>query len=204
MERTIQVVGRSELNIPPDSVEFSLTLETRDSNYQEVLKKHQMRKSKLVESLVNSDFDEKELKTTSFSVRPIYQYVDGKEVFDTYQAYESLTMVIDNQSELINRVLNALEESNEDVKFQMRYMVKDRGVWEKELLTSAMNHSYENATILAQSIGKKVGDAIQISLGNTNLNFYSPTVLEAREIAMDFTPQDITLSEQVSVIWEMN
>lgn len=203
MDKTVQVVGESTLNVAPDTIEFFITLETRNENYQELLKINQEQAEKLTESFVNYDFDEPNLKLISYEIFPIYKNVENKSVFDTFQSVQRFNFQIDNKNELLGRVLTAIDESKVPVTFTMNYIIKDRSKWESELLTSAVNSAYQEANILVEAVGKKLGSVITITSLDEPRSFSSKTMFSANAISANYNPMDIELRQRVNITWEI-
>lgn len=203
MNQTVQVIGESILKVAPDTIEFFITLETRSENYQELLRKNQEQLEKLTESFVNYDFDEPNLRLISYEIFPLYKTVENKSVFDTFQSIQRFNFQIDNNNELLGRVLTAIDESKVPVTFSMNYTINDKSKWEKELLTSAVNEAYQEATILTEAVGKKVGTAIAIVSLDEQNTFRSQTMFTANAISTNYNPMDIELRQRVNVTWEI-
>ncbi len=112
-ETTLTVVGLGYVNLPPDMVSLNLGIDTISPTAQEAVKNNTLIMNQIIESLRTLDLDEKEVKTSYFSVYPQYLYdPDGKNPprITGYQASNNvniLTKKTEDVAEIIDKSISA-------------------------------------------------------------------------------------------------
>ena len=113
IETTLTVVGLGYVNVPPDMISLNLGIDTISPTAQEAVKNNTQIMNKIIESLGTLELDEKEVKTSYFSVYPQYLYdPDGKNPprITGYQASNNvniLTKKTDKVAEIIDKSISA-------------------------------------------------------------------------------------------------
>jgi len=112
-ETTLTVVGLGYVNVPPDMISLNLGIDTISPTAQEAVKNNTQIMNKIIESLKALDLDEKEVKTSYFSVYPQYLYdPEGKNPpkITGYQASNNVNILskeTEKVAEIIDKSISA-------------------------------------------------------------------------------------------------
>ena len=198
MERTIRVTGKASLKVKPDWTEILLTLTGTNADYGKVLALSAEKTEALRGCFEAQGFDGKDLKTTDFSVNTKYENYNEngsyRQRFVGYEFRHALKIGFAAGSENLGRALSALSSCAAEPEFEIVYTVKDG----------------EKAIVLARAAGVGLGDIVNIDY------YWEKMPMEARPFgkmlranapmaAMDLfvEPEDIELSDSVTVVWEI-
>ena len=213
MSRTIKVIGKAKTSCPPNSITVTLTLEAADRGYQKTLDLAAEKLEKVQKAAAAADFENKELKTSSFSVTDEYEYVQtetngNKRQFIGYKCCHRLGLEFDMDMKRLGNILAALSESEADAEFHISFGVKDIDLLKKQLMAQAVRDAAEKAEILAKAAGVKLKEIAAISCGEFDENIASPTHFEQgysllRAMPADITPEDVDADVSVNVEWEI-
>ena len=214
--RTVRVTGRGRLKIRPDTTRLTLTLSQCLPEYGEALRISSQNTEGLKKLLSGLGFERGELKTLSFSIDTEYEdYREGGEYrrrFVGYRFTHVLKLDFASDSALLGRLLYAL--SNGDVKPEVRisYTVRDQEAAKNALLAGAVADAKAKAKVLSDAAGVKLLDiqSIDYSWGEITLEtrpmnrmLMAKASVSADSLDMDIEPDDIDVTDTVTVIWEI-
>lgn len=216
--RTIKVTGRGNLSIKPDITCISVTLSAAFPEYSDTIKRSTVDTEKLKELLLPFGFEREDLKTLSFNVDTEFEGYTEDGVYKQRRTGYRYTHVIklsfDTDNERLGQILSALSGSSLAPEFTLSYTVKDKEAARNELIGKAVSDSMAKAKVLTEAAGVKLGDIQDIDYS------WSETELEIRPMnrammakcdsfgaaaacAPDVVPDNITITDTVTVVWEI-
>lgn len=217
--RTIKVTGKGNLKVKPDMTRVTITLEGVYPKYEETLKKSSQDTECLKKVLGKLGFAKTDLKTISFHVDTKQEsYQDKHNVWKQrlvgYEFHHVMKLEFDSDNVLLGKVLFALANAEVRPEFRLSYTVKDREKAKNELLSRAVADAKEKAVVLAQASEVALKDitSIDYSFGELNIEVHPmkrAVFAEACGAAdngsydMDIEPDDIELSDTVTIVWEI-
>ncbi len=218
MEHTITVRGLGRASAVPDSVEISLTLNSRNKQFELAMDKAGADIDKLTAAVTALGFDKKQLKTTGFNTYSDYetQFMNNgpsRQIFKGYVVSHSLTLRFDMDSELLSRVLSSVSSCLAEPQLSVRFTVKDSAAVCDEVLRSAAENARRKALVLCEASGVKLGKLVSIDYSFGELHCYSETsysmgndcVPMAQKCrGVEIAPDDINVSENVTFVWSVS
>lgn len=218
--RTIKVTGKGNLKVKPDMTRVTMTLEGVYPEYEETLQKSAQDTECLKEVLGKLGFAKSDLKTLSFSVDTKHEsYQDKrnewKQRFVGYEFRHMMKLEFDSDNTLLGKVLFALANAPIRPEFRLSYTVKDKEKTKNELLGKAVADAKEKAEVLAQAAGVTLNNMMSIdySWGELDIEvrpmnravFAARCATSAKEESydMDIEPDDIDVSDTVTIVWEI-
>ena len=214
--KTIRVTGKGQLKVRPDLTRITMTLEGVSPEYGESLRRSAEDTEQLRQLLAGFGFAGDELKTLSFSVDTEYEGYQEEGVyrqrFVGYRFRHCMKVEFPSDNDRLGRVLYALAGCSLKPEFQLSYTVSDPEAAKNELLAKAVGDAKEKASVLALAAGVTLQciESIDYSWGEIDIEYRpmerlaKPTqALMAKSYALDIEPDDIELSDTVTVIWEI-
>ena len=218
--RTIRVTGRGQIRVRPDMTRITMTLTGLCGAYGDALRRSSEDTDAVKDILAGLGFGRTDLKTLDFSVDAEYERISDRGTYRQkflgyrYRHRTKIEFLSDN--ERLGRILGALAKSPADPEFRISYTVSDPEKARNELLGRAVADSKEKAKTLtaASGVGLKDVQSIDYSWGQIDLevrplNCLSPGSrydlcdAEMESVSMDFEPDDIAVSDTVTVVWEI-
>jgi uncharacterized protein YggE len=217
-ERLITVKGIGKMTVPVDYVEIKFTLEEINKDYKkgyETFESNILELQKFVQSI---GFKKEDLKASEINVTPEYdsirknnKYID---VFKGYNFITELKLCFDFDSKKLGEVFSLSSTTKCTPKIDVEFTVKDKEAIKKKLLANAAKDAREKANILCEAMGVKLGNLITINYNWTDINIHSYTNYKLdnmittglccrEESLVDFTPDDISVNDDASFIWEI-
>ena len=217
--RTIRVTGKGQIKVRPDMTRISMSLEGLCKDYNETLRLSSEDAETLKDILSGFGFERSDLKTLNFSVDTEYESYkdrDGtyKQRFTGYRYRHMLKVEFDSDNERLGKILYALVNGKVRPEFRISYTVKDPEATKNTLLGKAVKDAREKASVLTEAAGISLKDIQSIDYSWGEIDFeYRPMdggILAERCMAeptaaysLDIEPDDIEVSETVTVVWEI-
>ena len=212
--RTIRVTGKGNLKVRPDTTRLTITLNGVSPEYSEAINRSTAETEALRELLVKVGFKSNAMKTLSFDVDTEYEsyldeHGDYKRRFIGYKYTHTVKVDFPSDNQLLGKTLYALGKSSLAPEFSISYTVADQETVKNELLGKAVEDALNKAEVLSMAAGLSLGDiqSIDYSWGEIKMevrpmeNMPMPKCADACE--MDIEPDDIEMSDTVTVVWEI-
>lgn len=218
MERTIRVTGKGKISVRPDVIRLLINLADVRESYEEALKQSTIQVEMLKDLFEKFDFARSDLKTLSFNVEAEYEsYQDKnknwKKRFEGYGFKHKMKIEFDVDNKRLGKILYAIAHSPVEPEFKINYTIKDKEAAKNMLLGKAVIDSREKANILTKAAGVELGEVMNIDYSWGEIEFMvNPmhNLMSACEIGqcneddsydMDIEPDDIDVSDTVTVVW---
>jgi len=218
LERIIRVTGQGKISVPPDTTRLNFRLNGFDVDYSETLAKSASETEKLKSLLSELGINKSDIKTRSFDVNEESESYQEKKVwkrrFLGYSYTHRLKLEFPLDHSLLSRILMHLGLNEMEPEIDIEYIVKDPNPVKNQLLAKAIQDSKQKAEILANESGVKLGQILTIDYSWGEIEIRSTTRymdmgMEAAPMmakaeasfALDIEPEDIDLSDTVTVIY---
>jgi len=220
--RTIRVTGKGQIKVKPDMTRITLSLEGIYPEYGETLRRSSQDTERLKDLLTGFGFERSDLKTLNFSVDSEYEsYKDKgayKQRFVGYKFRHLMKVEFISDNGRLGKVLYALANCPVKPEFRLSYTVSDPEAAKNELLGKAITDAKEKAAALTQAAGVTLKEIQSIDYSWGEINFEvqpmsrmvmteeclaEPMAVGAGSYDMDIEPDDIDVSDTVTVVWEI-
>ena len=218
--RTIRVTGKGQIKVKPDMTRITITLEGMYPDYSETLRHSSVDTDSLKDILAAFGFERTDLKTLSFNVDTEYEsYKDHgayKQRFVGYRFRHLLKVEFDSNNERLGKILYALGNCELKPEFRISYTVKNPEAAKNELLGKAVKDTKEKAAVITSAAGVTLKDiqSIDYSWGEIEFEVIPmnrlmkacapvPAACEDACYDMDIEPDDIEVTDTVTVVWEI-
>jgi|BioPla2DNA2_1021312.scaffolds.fasta_scaffold04289_12 uncharacterized protein YggE len=221
MERTIRVTGSGKISVKPDMIRLNINLEDVRETYEATLEQSTIQVEMLKDCFEKLGFAHSDLKTLRFNVDTEYEsYRDERDVwqrkFVGYKFEHSLKIEFDADNKRLGQVLYALAHAPIRPEFRISYTVKDPASAKNQLLGKAIADSKEKAKVLTEAAGVQLGDIVTIDYSWGEVEFISHPMEKCMSLAedccmaapsaydIDIEPDDIDMSDTVTVVWRIS
>ena len=212
--RTIRVTGKGNLKLRPDTTRLTITLSGTYPEYADAVENCAKDTQSLRNTLKNFTFSESDLKTLSFHVDSKYEYRDdgygnSERVFVGYEYQHEMKLEFKSDNQRLGKTLYALTRSNVNPQFKIGYTVADAEAAKNQLLEDAVADARQKASVLTQAanVNLKEIQSIDYSWGEIDLDVSytrKPLLCGALpDFDLNIEPDDIEVSDTVTVIWEI-
>lgn len=221
MERTIRVAGKGKLSVKPDTIRLIMTIEGMQEEYDMALAQSAAMTEELKELFSKLDFQREEVKTLSFNVSTEYESYQARDKswkrrFEGYKLTHRMKVEFSADNKRLGKVLYTLGHSSVRPEFHIEYTVADLEKCKDALLANAITDSERKADVLTKAAGVKLGNIVTIDYSWAEIDFVSRPMenLMLAESCMrcneedaaydiDINPDDIDVTDNVTVVWEI-
>lgn len=219
MTRQITVTGKGQAEVSPDVIGLNFDIKTVYPQYNDMLEEGARASQELLQIVRLNGFEDKDLKTTSYTVNTKYHsYRDKnneyKQKFVGYENRQSFQLEFPMDFKRLANILSGLSKSLIDPEFTIYFTIADKKAVKDLVLVDATKKAHKSAEILAEAAGVQLGKIIRIDYSwdevrlysNTQYQLYdsSPRMMEA-EVALEphIVPEDINITDSVTFVWEI-
>ena len=217
--RTIRVTGKGQIKVKPNMTRITLTAEGIYRDYSETLRKSTENTELLKDLLTKFGFERSDLKTLSFGIDTEYESYKEKDTYKQrfigYSFRHMMKVEFDSDNHRLRRILYALAHCPAKPEFRLSYTVKDPESSKNELLGKAVTDATEKASVLTKAAGVSLKDIQSIDYSWGEIDFEirpmnrmdclaAPKAIEGASYDLDIEPDDIEVSDTVTVIWEID
>ena len=220
--RTIRVTGKGQIKVRPDTTRITISLEGTWPEYGETLRHSSQDTERLKDVLSAFGFERSDLKTLNFNVETEYESYKDKGTYKQrligYKFTHMMKVEFPSDNDRLGKVLYALANCPLKPEFRLSYTVSDPEAAKNDLLGKAVTDAKEKASVLTQAAGVTLKDiqSIDYSWGEIDFEYRPmnrmlmadeylarPMAAESPSYDMDIEPDDIEVSDTVTVLWEI-
>lgn len=217
MDRTLTVTGQAKLSVAPDTIELTMSLQSKHEAYEKAMSLSAEATETLRKAFDRAGFDGKELKTADFNISPEYESYQDKKTgtyrsrFVGYCVCHRVKIAFPAKNDLLGKALAAAAESKTNPEVSIDYTVRDTEGVKNELIKKAVEDSRAKAELLTAAAGVRLGLIASINYSWSSIELVSnrmrmnaePMLMAARCAApeMSIEPEDIDVSDTVTVVW---
>ncbi|MDD5144739.1 MAG: SIMPL domain-containing protein [Candidatus Pacebacteria bacterium] len=177
-ENTFTVTGSGEIYATPDIAMVNFGIVTESPSVVEAMSKNTNSMNTLIASLKEQGVEEKDLKTTSFTIYPRYEweektvlYPGGKRTLAGYEVRQTLQTKIRNMDNVGNIVLRGTKAGANEVS-ELQFLIDKEDELKKQAREKAIESAKAKASELASQLGFKLLRVSNFSENGTIPYFY--------------------------------
>lgn len=161
---TLKVTGHAEASLPPNEVEILFYLRARDQAFTKAQQQVKAKFAQLTELVKTLQLPAAALQTLRLETQPDIKYRWFRPNKKEYSAYCQAKLTFPLEQELLQRVLNELSVSVEELPYAVSYHLREdvRAEAEANLLEMAAADAHSKAKRLAAGLGTKLGSIIHV------------------------------------------
>lgn len=220
MERTITIKGVGKMKVNPDLVILNIIVDSKEKKYSDAVEKAAQKIEKLDNALVLVGIKKDEVKTSNYTVRTNYVFINDKKnqskrQFDGYTCEHKLKVSFDYDMKTLANVLESISNCFSEPQFDIVFTVKDKDAVNEELLSIAVKNAKKKAEILCEASGAKLGKLATINYNWSDINIFSRPPIRFDDTAelsipklnattsINIQPDSIDVSDSATFVWEI-
>ncbi len=206
----IEISGSGSVTATPDIAVFSISLESLKDTTSEAVNELKTLQANVLKVLTEDcNIDEDDIVSTYLNFAPSYSWIDGKQVLNGQRASSSYSVTVRNLDSL-GAIYDKLSAISTISLSNISLQVEDNSQFVAEARKEAMDNAVATATLYAESLGMRLGDAIYVNEGSSSRYYEESVVYPAAKMMMasnadtvDYRQDDITISANVNVVFEL-
>lgn len=205
--RTLSVSGTGRATLTPDIAYVTIGVHTEGKDASQAVAQNNSDTQAVIDTLEAAGVDEKDIKTTNFSIYPQQQYDDqGKPTGDITYIVNNSVYVTVRDLDAIGDILNAAVKSGANAISGIQFDVEDKTEALAEAQEAAVANAEAQAENLAQAAGLELGEIQSINTFGGAIPFPKydgigggAAVMEAA--AVPVSPGQMIISVEVSMVY---
>lgn len=212
--RTITVSADASVDREPDRARLMLAVESQAETAAAAAAANAERMTRVIDALRSAGISERQIRTTSYALHPIYSQPDPREIRpEPYEprivGYRAMNMVqvevdaLPRTGAIIDAALGAGANRVDGVQFELR----EREAAFNEALGHAVRRAHAQAAAAAQAAGQTLGQPLNINIGGSYMPPPAPMYREAvMAQAADMTPVQpgvLQVNANVTITYEL-
>ncbi|WP_299700149.1 SIMPL domain-containing protein [uncultured Pontibacter sp.] len=215
MKRRLQISGRGKLSIAPDIVILAFSASAHDWEYEKTVNALNTKVEELRSIIEKEGIERKSLKTKDFGIHKetTWNRKTEKSEFNGFKASHSLELELPLEKGIINSLLAQIAKKLDNLDFSISFGVKEAAEHQQQLILQAIARAKENAALIAEATGVELREILEIDYSYRELTirsqrhdyevYESNMLMEASSPAPDFEPDDIDVTETVTITWRI-
>lgn len=154
---TITVSGTGEVYTKPDLALIEFSVVTEDKSVTQAMSANTEKMNDIIDDMKDLDIDEADLKTTSFSIYPRYEYrsadwpSNGRRVLVGYEVTQSLQVKVRNLAK-IGSVIQGAADAGANQIGNLQFVVDDQDELKTEAQALAIADAKAQAQVIADQL----------------------------------------------------
>lgn len=216
-DRELTVTGKGEGKVQPNVTQVNVQVRSLHDTYAAAYEVAEQNMNALSAAMADCRLDTHLPKTTYFNiVRKMRARYDGYHNYvgeepAGYELQQDVLIRLGMDNALLTRVVRAVGARMQDIELSISFTNDNPNAVQIEMIRMAVTDARSKAEAMAQAAGCKLGKVKTILFDNHPVALYAQArkmsavneMLMCTEESLDITPDDMRVSEQVTVVWEL-
>lgn len=208
----IEIAGNGEVKVKPDIAVFSISLQSTQPTTEEAVTELKSLQARVLDVLVNENkIKDEDIVSSYLNFEPEYSWEDNKRNLIGQRAYASYEVTV-RSLENLGAIYDSLSKISTITLSNITLKVADESTYRTEARKKAVDNAITIASLYAKELGMELKRALYVSEQNSGYYNYRamPFPLAAKamgdnatEAAIDYRQDDVTVSANVNVIFEL-
>lgn len=147
----MNINGKGSVMVDPDIATVSLGVITENKELKAAQEENAIISTKVLNSLINSGIEEKDIKTETYTINPEYDYVEGKQVFRGYKVTHTFKVTIKNLKK-IGEIIDSAVASGANVVNNINFTISNPSIYYRKALNLAIDDAVRKAESMESSL----------------------------------------------------
>ena len=164
----ISVTGTGEIYVTPDIGLVDISVQTQNKDVSKASNDNNEKMNSIITYLKSSGVDEKDIKTTSYSIYPVYSWEDktGRRNLDTYEVSQVLEVKIRDLSK-VGEIISKSTELGANNVSSLSFTIDDDEKVKEQAKEQAIKNAKEKADKLGKALGVHLVKIVNFSEGTS-------------------------------------
>ncbi|MFJ7408288.1 MULTISPECIES: SIMPL domain-containing protein [unclassified Lysinibacillus] len=149
--RIMTVTGNGKVVANASYVQLQIEVTTQGENVQQAQQENASIMNRVIQSIVALTIPKENIQTATYTIAPIYDYVDGKQVFKGYEVANAITVKIPDTN-LVGAVIDTAVENGANRISSIQFKIDNADVYYQQALSLALHNAQMKANTIAQTM----------------------------------------------------
>lgn len=149
--RVMTVTGNGQVKATPTSAQLHIEVQTQGNNVQVPQQENAIIMNQVIQSLVTLGIPREQIQTTSYTITPLYQFEDGKQIFKGYEVINAVTVNVTNIDDLGLIIDTAIENGANRIA-NIQFNIDHTDAYYQQALRVALQNAQLKAKTIAETM----------------------------------------------------
>lgn len=149
--RVMTVTGNGQVKATPTSAQLQIEVQTQGNNVQVPQQENTIIMNQVIQSLVTLGIPREQIQTTSYTITPLYQFEDGKQIFKGYEVINAVTVNVTNIDDLGLIIDTAIENGANRIA-NIQFNIDHTDAYYQQALRVALQNAQLKAKTIAETM----------------------------------------------------
>ncbi|WP_194841591.1 SIMPL domain-containing protein [Sporosarcina obsidiansis] len=149
--RTITVWGEGAVKASPDTVHIVMSVNSRGMELNEIQQENAKRMNNVINSLIALGIPKSSIQTIDYQIRPVYDYVNGEQIFKGYEVVNTIRITINDVSKTGELVDTAVTSGVNQIG-SIQFTIQDQDEYYQKALTLALQDAETKMVTIGSSL----------------------------------------------------
>jgi uncharacterized protein YggE len=150
--QTLKTVGEGMVTALPDRAVITVGVVTEDKLPTKAQEQNAEAVLAIIAALMELGIPREQLKTVSYRMNSLYDYMDGKQIFKGYQVTHLLEVTVNNAQQA-GAVIDTAVKNGATTVSDIQFTVSDPSLYYNQALSAAINNAQQKADSIAKTLG---------------------------------------------------
>ena len=200
----ITVSANGTVKVTPDVAYTTVGVVTQKKKMQDAQASNKELMNAVVASLKEAGLTDEDIRTTNYSVSPVYDYSGDTSRIASFEVYNTVELTI-RDIDGVGEILDAAAVAGANTSYSITFDILDKEPYYNQALTAAMESARTKAGALAEAGGFTVGKVSEVTEGYTYNAVYReyPAADEMAESGTYVSAGDMDVTASITVVFEI-
>ncbi|MFJ7669187.1 SIMPL domain-containing protein [Lysinibacillus sp. NPDC097195] len=149
--RIMTVTGSGKIVAQASYVQLQIEVTTQGKNVQQAQQENASTMNRVLQSILALTIPRENIQTTAYTIAPIYDYVEGKQVFTGYEVTNAITVKVPDTN-LVGSVIDTAVENGANRISSIQFKIDHADVYYQQALSLALHNAQMKANTIAQTM----------------------------------------------------
>lgn len=150
-QRVIIVNGHGRVMAKASYAQLQVEVNTRGKNVQEAQKENAIIMNRVMQSLLTLQIPREHIQTTGYTISPLYDFENGKQVFNGYEVTNTITVKVTDTNQ-VGAVIDTAVQNGANRISSIQFNIVDADAYYQQALTLALHNAQLKAKTIAEAM----------------------------------------------------
>lgn len=182
----LEIDGRGSVMAKPDTAVAILGVITENLQLESAQLENAVKMSAVIRAVMQAGIPSEAIQTQAYHIEPLYDYIDGKQVFRGYRVTNNLRVTTKNV-DTVGKVIDTAVNAGANTVSSINFTVSDPSIYYAEALNTAINDALAKAAAIGMKLKVHVS-RIQVQIIEETFQSGSPIQPIQLQTAIPATP----------------
>lgn len=197
----MKINGVGTVKVVPDIVLVNLGVITENISLKSAQQENAMLSNAVINTLTEMGITKNEIRTASYNIEPIYDYIERKQVFKGYRVTNILSVTLKN-IKIIGEVIDNATASGANRVYNINFTFTDPSIYYDQALTLAIKDAVEKALEIGNTLGVEIVETpLRIIEEDSEAPIFTNSMLKQSAPTTPIMPGQIDITARIEAIF---